>query len=1182
MRTISTLFKEAFSWCAHMAAQKFAAILFLTVCLTANIDAQVTQEWVQKFNITGDLNVRVTASAIDNDGNVYVTGYYADGVEHYNFVTVKFNSAGIKQWVRVYNNAPGWRDFANAITVDEAGNIYVTGQSRLWLYYYCITIKYDSEGTEKWVSKYSGLGNSGNAIKVDGSGNVYVAGSGSGYTSNDYITLKYNSEGTKIWAQRYNGPGSKNDVARAIALDASGNVYVTGESVGEGSPSKHDYATIKYNSAGVQQWVQRYNGPGNEEDKASAIDVDEIGNIYVTGSSKGSESGLDYATVKYNSDGVQQWIQRYNGPGNNRDEASAIAVDVGGNVYITGYCYVSGSSYDFASIKYNSDGVEQWIKRYNGPVNQSDQATSITVDGSGNVYVTGDSYGGSSTRSDYAAIKYNSEGTEQWIRRYNGPGSGHDYAISVAADPTGNVYITGYSIGSGTGFDIAVVKYASDGIEQWVGRYEQTGSTACKPYSMAVDGSGNIFIAGYNNNAGSSYDFLTLKYNSVGDQQWFRTYNGTGNSYDQAKAIIADDQGNVYVTGHTTRLGTRADYTTIKYDSEGTAQWIRFYNGPGNSSDYPQAIAVDGLGNIYVTGYCYGGPGTHYDYATVKYNSEGMEMWVQRYNGPGNTSDQATAIAVDGPGNVYVTGYFTGSGTAQDYGTLKYNSEGIMQWVATYNGPGNSKDNALTIGHDNSGNVYVTGYSTGVGTGHDYATVKYNSEGVEQWVQRYNGPGNQSDQAKKMVVDGSGNIYVTGYSTGSGTGKDYATVKYGCDGAQLWVQRYTCPGNLPDEATAITLDDWGNIYVTGKSYPSSQDNDIATIKYNSGGIEEWIIEYNDLRFIHDEPVAISADGSGYIYVTGYKHGGNMTGSIEIIKYSQILVPDAPVLISPENGSEDLSLTPLLQWNVSENATSYNLQVSGDPGFSTFVYDQTDITTTECMIPENLLSTNTPYYWRVNAENIIGTSDWSEVWHFKTYATPQDIIEEMIGIVDLYEAQGILNPGQANSLRVKLLHALSKINDGKYHEAINILQAFINQVLSFIAENILTPQQGQELIDMANEVISKLQCPDGIPTHVSRIIDPLPGIPAEYNLLQNYPNPFNSSTTIRYALPADAFVSLKVYNFFGNEVSVLVNEWQSPGAHTINFNADRLPCGIYYYRIQTGSFSATKKLIVLRN
>ena len=155
------------------------------------------------------------------------------------------------------------------------------------------------------------------------------------------------------------------------------------------------------------------------------------------------------------------------------------------------------------------------------------------------------------------------------------------------------------------------------------------------------------------------------------------------------------------------------------------------------------------------------------------------EAWVARYNGPGNDLDVAEAIAVDNSGNVYVTGRSSDVDFSTHYATIKYNSAGQQQWIARYYGPRNYQDVPTGIAVDKSGNVYVTGYSFGSGNTYDYATIKYNSDGQEQWVARYNGPGNGNEEvASTMVVDGSGNVYVTGASPGRNTGFDYATVKY--------------------------------------------------------------------------------------------------------------------------------------------------------------------------------------------------------------------------------------------------------------------------------------------------------------------------------------------------------------------------------------------------------------------
>ncbi|MDQ3018975.1 MAG: SBBP repeat-containing protein [Bacteroidota bacterium] len=430
------------------------------------------------------------------------------------------------------------------------------------------------------------------------------------------------------------------------------------------------------------QWVARYNGPsiGYSTGGPSSVAVDGSGNVYVTGR-RGVYPNYDYATIKYNSSGVQQWVQVYNGVsgGNYNNEAFSIAVDDSGNVYVTGQSAEIGfyNNYDYATIKYNTSGIQQWVRIYNGPGNDGDVALSLAVDGSGNVYVTGYSWGGSLTSSDYATIKYNSSGVQQWVHRYNGPagaGNNSDFAWSLTVDGSGNVYVTGKSDGNGTGSDYATIKYNSSGVQQWVQRYNgpANGYDAATARSLAVDSSGNVYVTGESTGIGTALDYATIKYNSFGVQQWVQRYSGLGSGYDRAYSIVADVSGNVIVTGESAGSGGISDYATIKYNSNGDSLWIRRYNGPGNNYDVAGSLAVDGSGNVYVTGSS-DGSGTGRDYATIKYNSSGVQQWIQRYNEYANGNDGASSLAVDGSGNVYVTGF-----SISDYATIKY-SENITR-----------------------------------------------------------------------------------------------------------------------------------------------------------------------------------------------------------------------------------------------------------------------------------------------------------------------------------------------------------------------------------------------------------------------------------------------------------------------------------------------------------------------
>ena len=418
-------------------------------------------------------------------------------------------------------------------------------------------------------------------------------------------------------------------------------------------------------SSGVQEaWVARYNGPGNNRDEATDIAVDSVGNVYVTGRSTGLSGDFDFVTIKYNPIRQREWVARYNGPGNGDDLASAIAVDSRGNVYVTGSSSDPHTCNGYATIKYNPFGREQWVQRYCGMTNSSGGATAIALDNSDNVYVTGTSDG------EYATIRYNSAGQQQWVARYNGP-SGDDEARAIAIDASGNIYVTGYSLGPPVTYyyNYATVKYNSNGQQQWVARYNEQGYGDDYALGLAVDGSGNVYVTGFSTAANGFFDYATIKYDAVGQQQWAARYDGPTNFQDYGEAIAVDSSSNVYVTGQSySQVG--AGYATVKYNSTGKEQWVAQYNGPVGE-DNADAIAIDNAANVYVTGTSLG-LDTNYDYATIKYDSVGEEQWVARYNGPANDADYASAMAIDRSGNVYVTGNSFGSATEFDYATIKY------------------------------------------------------------------------------------------------------------------------------------------------------------------------------------------------------------------------------------------------------------------------------------------------------------------------------------------------------------------------------------------------------------------------------------------------------------------------------------------------------------------------------
>jgi uncharacterized delta-60 repeat protein len=399
--------------------------------------------------------------------------------------------------------------------------------------------------------------------------------------------------------------------------------------------------------------------------------------------------------------------------------------------------------------------------------------------------------------------------------------------------------------------------------QQWVSRYNGTGNTADQPVTMVLDNSGNIYVTG-RSWIGTYTDYATIKINPAGVILWSAKYNGAANKDDESRAIAVDGSGNIYVTGLSYNT-LNGDCVTIKYNSNGDSVWVKRYGS--DAFDAGNSIAVDNLGNVYVAATSVGS-GTGQDYATIKYNSIGDTLWVRRCNPFTNSDEFATSIHLDDSNNVYVTGISWGG----KFVTVKYDSEGVLKWTSIYNGPEYSQNGEITVMSDldQSHNIYITGRSLGTGTNFDYATIKYNSAGVQQWAARYNGPGNYNDFPYGIKADGSGNVYVTGRSDGSGTGSDFATIKYNSIGEQQWVTRYNSSGGSGDGANSIAVDATGNVYVTGFSPGNSATLDYVTIKYNSNGDQIWKIEYDNGSGIsaYDVPKAMVVDNTGNLFVTG--------------------------------------------------------------------------------------------------------------------------------------------------------------------------------------------------------------------------------------------------------------------------------------------------------------------------
>ena len=371
--------------------------------------------------------------------------------------------------------------------------------------------------------------------------------------------------------------------------------------------------------------------------------------------------------------------------------------------------------------------------------------------------------------------------------------------------------------------------------------------------AVTVDAQGNVYIAGHIGDAlpGQTYlggtDAFVQKLDGSLAAVWTSQF-GTDNN-DSVEAVAVDGAGNVYLAG--TTIGEFPRYTTEYfgsdafvrvYDADGTERWTAQFGT--EFATVPQAIAVDGSGNVYVGGHTEGslpgydnaggaalGPVSNWNDAFLrKYGSDGTELWTQQFGH--ERHDEILGVALDGSGSVYVSGYtdasfegYTNPG-GRDAFIRKYDPDGNVIWTRQFGSDsaagGQPNDKALDIALDSSGNIYVSGSTTGVfegessGGGNDGFVRKMDPNGEHVWTRQFGGE--DDDTADAIAVDGDSNVFVAGNTESSipgagGAGADDGFAKsFDSNGGDRWTR--TVGTRRIDGARDIAQGS-GGVYVIG-------------------------------------------------------------------------------------------------------------------------------------------------------------------------------------------------------------------------------------------------------------------------------------------------------------------------------------------------------------------------------
>jgi len=438
---------------------KFTILLFSLLCNT--VFGQVNELWNVRYSGSANGIDQPVDMALDAAGNSYVTGITNNGND-FDVITIKYDASGVQQWTNTYGGVG--LDEPKSMTIDNAGNIIVVGSKFVsgsdWDIF---TLKINgSTGAQSWVQTYTGsaLFDLGNDVAVDAADNVYVAGTYYQSSSNlDYVLLKYNSAGVFQW-DNAGGSATRTDEGLLVEIDNSGNAILGGTAEFTSTSTYFDFRVMKINSLGTTVWTLTEDSGFGNLDKPRAMVVNGLGDIFIGGGGFSTVVNLeDMLLMKITSAGVVDWKDLHSGNGQANDFISALTIDpTTGNVFATGRVKSTGTAEDFHTRAYSTAGTEQWASTFSSAGNNFDAATDITLK-SNFLYVTGYTFK-TGEGSNYTTIKYDLTGNEKWRTSFNHTINDNERAYKVLVDNQDNVFVTGSSYGGlTTNTDIATIKY---------------------------------------------------------------------------------------------------------------------------------------------------------------------------------------------------------------------------------------------------------------------------------------------------------------------------------------------------------------------------------------------------------------------------------------------------------------------------------------------------------------------------------------------------------------------------------------------------------------------------------------------------------------------------------------------------------------------------------------------------
>lgn len=368
---------------------------------------------------------------------------------------------------------------------------------------------------------------------------------------------------------------------------------------------------------------------------------------------------------------------------------------------------------------------------------------------------------------------------------------------------------------------------------EWQVTHAGDAMVAESGHGIAIDGAGNIVVAGFEVDAVSDPNMWLAKYDPAGTQLWAMTYDPSSGLDDILYGVAIDPDDNILVTGDVDVMPAASDIWVAKLDPQGAELWSSTFDGPLAADDGGRGVASDAAGNVAVTGFVRVG-NADIDIFVAMLDPAGTTLWSEVVPGPEALDDRGEGVAFDANDEVVVAGYVSHGGFDRDVWLRKYDNDGDVLWTQTWDNGNNGEDAGYGVAVRPDGMIAVAGMTPVIATNQDVFLGLWDGSGALQWYKQFGHQAILNDEGLAVTADADSNLVVAGFRGATETDSDIWLRKYDAAGNVVWSQAVVGEAGDRDQATAVTTDAEGNILATGEIRSVGNDGDVWIAKLGPG------------------------------------------------------------------------------------------------------------------------------------------------------------------------------------------------------------------------------------------------------------------------------------------------------------------------------------------------------------